>query len=538
MQETPDAPGNRVLGISPGDQIGGRYEIVRVLGVGGTGAVFEARHMTIGRTVAIKLLLPELAQNPVVPQRFLQEARTANEVRHKNIVEVIDFGADNGRLYMVMEFLHGESLADYILREAPVAPGPIIRILEPIMGALAAAHARGIVHRDVKPQNIFLQRTEGDDEPVPKLIDFGIAKRLAGGDVNLTSTGMILGTPAYMSPEQARADRTVTHAADQYSLGVIFYQALTGHIPYEADSYPALLIQIVSQPPVDILQRRPDLDPGLAAVVMRMLARAPSHRYASFADLRLALRPWRDVNEKSTPLDAQRPEVAAPTRPDGSRESTPDPVTVQLPQKAISSVPAPMTPSAPPAPVAYSNATTEGVYPPPPAAPSRLGLLAAFVGVMAVGMVSLAVWLAVRPDGRPKPPPSPAVDASRPAETVTLRIDVEPPVAEISLDGVVVGHGHAELLRPRGDRRLQLRLSAPGFAAVSDVLSCSSDARVSRVLVSLTAPPTPPRPNNGARVVGSAPPPPPPPPTTPPQNIDPPVRNHEHPRIDPTNPFR
>ncbi|MFO0653152.1 MAG: protein kinase [Polyangiales bacterium] len=538
MQETPDAPGNRVLGISPGDQIGGRYEIVRVLGVGGTGAVFEARHMTIGRTVAIKLLLPELAQNPVVPQRFLQEARTANEVRHKNIVEVIDFGADNGRLYMVMEFLHGESLADYILREAPVAPGPIIRILEPIMGALAAAHARGIVHRDVKPQNIFLQRTEGDDEPVPKLIDFGIAKRLVGGDVNLTSTGMILGTPAYMSPEQARADRTVTHAADQYSLGVIFYQALTGNIPYDADSYPALLIQIVSQPPVDILQRRPDLDPGLAAVVMRMLARTPSHRYASFADLRLALRPWRDVDERTTTREALRPEVAAPTRPDGSRESTPEPVTVQLPQKAISSVPAPMAPSTPPAPAVMSNATTEGVYAPPPAAPSRLGLLAAFVGVMAVGMVSLAVWLAVRSDGRPKPPPPPAVDASRPAETVTLRIDVEPPVAEISLDGVVVGHGHAELLRPRDDRRLQLRLSAPGFAAVSDVLSCSTDARVSRVLVSLTAPTPPPRQNNNARVVGSAPPPPPPPPPPPQQNIDPPVRNHEHPRIDPTNPFR
>ncbi len=415
MQETPDAPGNRVLGISPGDQIGGRYEIVRVLGVGGTGAVFEARHMTIGRTVAIKLLLPELAQNPVVPQRFLQEARTANEVRHKNIVEVIDFGADNGRLYMVMEFLLGESLADYILREAPVAPGPIIRILEPIMGALAAAHARGIVHRDVKPQNIFLQRTEGDDEPVPKLIDFGIAKRLAGGDVNLTSTGMILGTPAYMSPEQARADRAVTHAADQYSLGVIFYQALTGNIPYEADTYPALLIQIVSQPPIDIMRRRPDLDPGLAAVVMRMLARAPSHRYASFADLRLALRPWRDVNEKTSSPDASRPEVAAPTQPDGSRESTPEPITVQLPRKAVSSVPAPMTPSVSAPPVGPSNGPTDAVYSPPPAPPSRLGVLAAFVGVMAVGMVSLAVWLAVRPGGAPKPTPSHALDASRPA---------------------------------------------------------------------------------------------------------------------------
>ncbi len=546
MRESSEGAGRNMLGVSPGDQIGGRYEIVRVLGVGGTGAVFEARHTAIGRTVAIKLLLPELASNPVVPQRFLQEARTANEVRHKNIVEVIDFGADNGRLYMVMEFLHGESLAEYLRREAPTAPGPIIRILEPIMGALAAAHARGIVHRDVKPQNIFLQHTEGDDEPVPKLIDFGIAKRLAGGDINLTSTGMILGTPAYMAPEQARAERSITHAADQYSLGVILYQALTGHIPYEADSYPALLIQIVSQPPIDISRWRPDLDPNLAAVVMRMLERKPSHRYASFADLRLALRPWRDANDRGSSSPSSRPETTAPTRPDGT-PSTPDPITVALPPRAPPPrTPSPLPPSFTPPEVTPPSVNPSAVTPPslstsPPTVespPSRLGALAAVVGVMAVGMVGLAIYLAVRSPGAPRP--APAVDASRPLESVTLRVDVEPAIAEITLDGVVVGHGHAEILRPRDDRRLQLRLSAPGYASMSDVLSCSSDARISRVLVSLSAPPTkvqPATPPGPTRVTVTSPQTPPPPPPPPPP-AEPQVHNHDHPRIDPTNPFR
>jgi serine/threonine-protein kinase len=521
MQAAPEAPGSRVLGISPGDQIGGRYEIVRVLGVGGTGAVFEARHMTLGRAVAIKLLLPELAANPVVPHRFLQEARTANEVRHKNIVEVIDFGADNGRLYMVMELLHGESLADFVQREAPVAPGRIVRILEPVMGALATAHARGIVHRDVKPQNIFLQQGEGDGEPVPKLIDFGIAKRIVGGDAQLTSTGMILGTPAYMAPEQARADRHVTHAADQYSLGVILYQALTGHIPYEADTYPALLIQIVSQPPTDIAHWRPDLDPALARVVMRVLSREASHRYASFADLRAALAPWRHDDARGAPTAPSPQGRAAPTQPDGTPASSPEAVTVQRPPSA-------------PRPAATQPPTAAL-----PAPPSRLGALAAVVVALAVAMVSAAVWLARHPDpARPSPSVAPA------PEFITLRVDVEPPVAEIALDGVVVGHGHAEVLRPRDGRRLQLRLSAPGFASVTDVLVSASDARVSRVLVSLAPPslaapaapaaPGAARPPRGVVNAVAAPAPPP----DAPRAVAPPRPDPDHPRIDPTNPFR
>ena len=512
MQATPDTPAGTVMGIRPGELIGGRYEIVRVLGVGGTGAVFEARHRAIGRLVAIKFLLPELAANPVVPQRFLQEAQTANEVRHKNIVEVLDFGADAGRLYMVMEYLHGESLADFLTRESPAAPGRIIRVLEPVLGALHAAHLRGIVHRDVKPQNIFLARVEGDDELLPKLIDFGIAKRIVGGDVNLTSTGMILGTPAYMAPEQARAEKNVSHLADQYALGVILYQGLTGRIPYDGDTYPAMLIQIVSQPPAEILRYRPDLDRRLAAVVMRCLARDPARRFASLLDLRDALLPWRDdlTVGGAAPSRPAPPDV--PTRPDGTPDGA-DPPTI--PNGRVSRAPASIPPLDAPT-VARP-------------APSSLPVVAALVSLAAFGMVGLAVWLATRP--APAPRVAAAPDAAAPGEVITFRLDVTPATAEITLDGLVVGAGHAEVVRPRDGRRIQLRLAAPGHAAVTDVLVASADLRVSRVLVPLAAPPDlvprqPPRLTPQLLPPPQAPPEPPRP------------RDHTHPRIDPTNPFR
>jgi len=498
------------MGISPGELIGGRYEIVRVLGVGGTGAVFEARHRAIGRLVAIKFLLPELAANPVVPQRFLQEAQTANEVRHKNIVEVLDFGADAGRLYMVMEYLHGESLADFLTRESPTTPGCIIRVLEPVLGALHAAHLRGIVHRDVKPQNIFLARVEGDDEVLPKLIDFGIAKRIVGGDVNLTSTGMILGTPAYMAPEQARAERTVSHLADQYALGVILYQGLTGRIPYDADTYPAMLIQIVSQPPAEILRYRPDLDRRLAAVVMRCLARDPAQRFASLLELRDALQPWRDDLSVGASVPSRPAPPDVPTRPDGTPDPS-DPPTI--PNGRVSSAPASIPPL---------DAPTVAR----PAPSSSLPFVAALVGLAALGMVALAAWLATRPA---PPPRAAAPDAAAPAEGITFRIDVTPATAEITLDGLVVGAGHAEVVRPRDGRRIQLRLAAPGHAAVTDVLVASADLRVSRVLVPLAAPPPDLVPRQPPRLTPQLFPPPQEPPRP---------RDHTHPRIDPTNPLR
>jgi hypothetical protein len=520
-----NAANDRPLGVSPGDVIGGRYEIIRVLGVGGTGAVFEARHRTIARTVAVKLLLPEIAlSNPAVPQRFLQEARTSNEVRHKNIVEVLDFGNDQGRLFMVMEFLEGENLGARIKRDAPLTPGVIIRLLEPIMSALALAHSRGIVHRDVKPQNIFLALTPGEDGITPKLIDFGIAKRVVTDDVGLTATGMILGTPAYMPPEQAAGgSKHVTPAADQYALGAILYEALTGSVPHQADSYPAMLVAIVTGPPPDVRHLRPDLDPGLAAAIMRALAYEPSQRFSSLYELRDALAPFRD-DYAAGPVarpGASIPVLHQQTRPDGS----PGPADARRAAlaRAPGALPPPViTPTEPPRAFA-------------PAPAHHLPWIAAVIGVVAVGMVILAAALAAR---RPAVAPATAAAAARAprvgvdGDNITFRIDVDPAAAIITLDGAAVGQGHAELLRPRDGRRYQLRLSAPGHANVSDVLVANADARISRVLAPLGAPPPPP-------LVRTAPAPAPTPfPAFAPVPL-PPARtpDRRHPMIDRNNPF-
>ncbi len=527
----PNPPSNeRPLGVSPGDVIGGRYEVVRLLGVGGTGAVFEARHRTIQRTVAVKLLLPEIAMsNPAVPQRFLQEARTSNEVRHKNIVEVIDFGNDDGRLFMVMEFLEGESLGALLKREAPVAPGTIVRLLEPIISALALAHGRGIVHRDVKPQNIFLTRTPGDDQIIPKLIDFGIAKRIVTDDVTLTATGMILGTPAYMPPEQATGgSKNVTPAADQYALGAIMYEALTGTVPHYADAYPAMLVAIVSGPPQDIRLLRPDLDPALAAVVMRALAYEPSHRFASLYDLRDALAPFRDLKVRGV---AVRPGAPAPlahqqTRPDGTPDATVA-RRAELARAPVALAPHVVQPTSPPPSLTATTATGGGALP----------WVAGVIGVIALAMVVLAVSVGVsrhRANTRPTPPvahdpPRTVTDG----DNITFRVDVDPPTATIAVDGVVVGQGHAEILRPRDGRRYQLRLSAPGHANVSDVLVAAADARISRVLAPLNGP-TPPPPGPTTVIVRQ----PAPPPTLVPALV--PAGNphdRRHPNIDRNNPF-
>ncbi len=527
MHPSPPSPSDRPLGAAPGDILGGRYELLSLLGVGGTGAVFEARHTTIGRVVAVKVLLPEIAASPNVAQRFLQEAQTANAVRHRNIVEVIDFGSDGGRLFMVMEYLRGESLAATLKREAPMRPAAIISLLDPVMAALHLAHQQGVVHRDVKPHNIFIVH-EPDGERVPKLLDFGIAKRLVPGDVQLTGTGMILGTPAYMAPEQARGARDVTPAADQYALGAILYQALSGRVPHHADTYPAMLIAIVSGPPVDLRQERPDLDPALAAIVMRALHADPTKRFASVAALRDALLPFLgDAHDRQrSPLPAHPASLppAAPTRPDGTAVTRGPATPRHGPPEPIAPAAAPGPGSAHPLARVATLVTALAVLSAGGAAALVLSGPAPHSGVVDAGHRA--------PTARPRTPgvAAPVAGLVAPAVPVTFRVDVHPPTAEIFLDGTLLGRGHAEVLRPRDGTRHQLRLTAPDHAEVTEVLVADADARVSRML----APLPPPSPHHG---------PAPPAPRTPPTAGAPPPRPHpptwpHRPDIDRTNPFR
>jgi serine/threonine-protein kinase len=498
---SPDPTGG--VGLAPGDRVADRYEIVRLLGAGGMGAVFEARHIAIGKVVALKVLRPELANDPQGSVRFLQEARAANEVRHRNIVEILDFGIDGGRYYMVMEYLRGESLAALMEREGRMSPGRIIAIMDPVLRALAVAHERGIVHRDIKPENIFLAVEEEGAEPVPKLLDFGIAKRTNNEDVRLTSTRMALGTPAYMAPEQVTGAKSVTGAADQYAVGVILYEALTGRIPHEAETYNLMIIAKVTAGPTPLSVLRPDLDPALVDVIMRALATEPAQRFPTVAALREALVPFRDLVDPA-PVAPPRPVAPSdPTRPDGTAMMPEGPgAAMGSTSPAIEgAVPVPRTvhAGATQAPEVWSTDVDVALLTTTaPASTRRQGfsrvVLVVGLGALVLGLGVIALRATVGSTAPPIPSPTThsATTTAPAAETVVFRIRVQPSSAEIALDGTVVGNGVADVTRPRDGRRHQLRLSAPGYATVSEVLVADADTHIDRVLAALPAPPAAP----------------------------------------------
>jgi eukaryotic-like serine/threonine-protein kinase len=248
------------------------------IGRGGNGIVYKARDVRLKRTVAVKLLPPELAYRAEIRTRFLQEAQTAAQLSHPNIVPIYTVDEKDGLVYFVMGFVDGESLGSRLRAQGPVAAPESKRILREVGEALSYAHARGVIHRDIKPDNILLG-TDGR----AMVTDFGIARAIdetTGGGTRLTATGMAIGTPAYMSPEQCAGDRTIDGRSDLYSLGVVGYQMLSGVPPFTGSSTPALLIKQISEAPVPLRERRPDVPEPLARVIMVLLAKAPTDRFA------------------------------------------------------------------------------------------------------------------------------------------------------------------------------------------------------------------------------------------------------------------
>ncbi|MBX3271253.1 MAG: serine/threonine protein kinase, partial [Sandaracinaceae bacterium] len=273
-----------------GTTLADKYALERVLGSGGMGTVFEARHAWTGRRVAVKLLKPALAAERNVRERFLREARAAAALEHDNAVSVLDMGeTDDGTVFLVLELLRGRTLADLLAERGRLGADEALSILLPVIDALGAAHARGFLHRDVKPENIFLTASAAG-VLVPKLLDFGLAKALVESPSSVqTATGLVLGTPHYMSPEQASGARELTPATDVWSAGVVLYECLSGQLPFGGSTLTAVLLAIVSSPAPPLATRAPDLSPALAAAVDRALATAPADRYASMAALREAL---------------------------------------------------------------------------------------------------------------------------------------------------------------------------------------------------------------------------------------------------------
>ena len=273
-----------------GTVIAGKYRIDAVLGRGGMGAVYRATHLMLNKTVAVKTIKPDLIESAEMVQRFQREARAATSLDHPNIVAVYDLGqAEDGALYIAMEFVKGVDLKEAIRTSGPMPPTRIVPLLRQVASALARAHRNHIVHRDLKPQNLVIGTDASGEERV-KLLDFGIAKSLEDGATPLTDAGFSLGTPHYMAPEQAMG-AAVDGRADIYALGVILYEMLVGDVPFNAASAPAVLIKHLNEAPEPPSHRRPDLQipPALEGIALRCLEKEPARRFQTAEDFAAAL---------------------------------------------------------------------------------------------------------------------------------------------------------------------------------------------------------------------------------------------------------
>ncbi|HEX5076936.1 MAG TPA: protein kinase [Gemmatimonadaceae bacterium] len=293
------------------------YELDREIGRGGMGIVYKAKDRRLKRPVAVKLLPPELAFRSEIRSRFLKEAETAAQLSHPNIVPIYSVDERDGLVYFVMAFVDGENLAARLHSQGRLDATESRRILKEVAEALAYAHERGVVHRDIKPDNILLC---ADDDGRVMVTDFGIARAVSeGSDSRLTATGMAIGTPAYMSPEQSMGERDIDGRSDLYALGVVGYQMLAGELPFNAPSTPALLVKQISERPTPIDVHRPDAPPDLARAVMMLLEKDPANRFPS-ADALVTALDTGDVPELPSSSMTQEPNRLAGI-PTQSRDS-------------------------------------------------------------------------------------------------------------------------------------------------------------------------------------------------------------------------
>ncbi len=468
-----------------GDVIEGKYKVLRKIGAGGMGTVYEGVNIRIERRVAIKVLHADIAELPEFAKRFEREARAAARIGSPHVCDVLDLGdLPNGERFIVMEFLEGMSLEERIVTRGKMTEQELAPIAFEILEGLGTMHHASVVHRDLKPANVFLAREPGRRQEVVKILDFGVAKLLPRADDPgaMTSTGSMMGTPLYMSPEQARGARDVDGRTDLYAASVMFYRALSGALPYMADNLHELLFKIVLEEPKPLAEIIPDVDPEFAALVMKGLERDPGRRWSSAREYQEAIAAWgRTQGIPSLNFEVTLPTTPPPLLPlSGSLPIVPaavtpvKPITPVAPEKTpveATQLAAGQTQAMPHAmegsdraikingktPTAWSEdapeiakrayaelAAKNGMRPPltsdpapsevvpsnvpthVPSKPKRTGVIIAGVGIAVLGLVGvIGVTAMTKPSPGPAPtlasssPPPPASETTEPPPTPT-----------------------------------------------------------------------------------------------------------------------
>ena len=498
--------------LTPGQQVG-EYVIDSLIGAGGFGTVFRATHPLIGKTVAIKVLSRAYSAQPEMVSRFVAEARSVNQIRHRNIIDIFGFGQlDDGRHYFVMELLEGQPLDQFLEEHGRLELADAVPILRGVARALDAAHDKGIIHRDIKPENIFLV-ADPEGGWFPKLLDFGIAKAFGGQPEGMhkTRTGAPIGTPYYMSPEQCRG-RDVDHRTDIYAFGCVAYELLTGTVPFSGDDYMDILMKQIGEPPPLLSETVPALQ-ALDEAIQWMMQKDPADRPANLTAALAALEQSAESSGVALPVARTTGQLVRTTPAPALRTPTPStrPIasaeTIDLSGRAAT-VAADAPPSKATPAVAAVPATVTGVG----EAPSRRGRGAVFAGAAVVALAIAAVVVVkvtgsrggdaaapVAPAPGPATPVAPPVAPPAPS-TVAITVTGSPAGARVTGPGGAAVTLPGTLTIARGEASIELVISADGFVETRSTVVPSQAASVVVNLVAATvATPTPtPTPSAGS----------------------------------------
>jgi serine/threonine-protein kinase len=405
-----------------------KYKIQRVIGKGGMGIVYEAQHMVLGKRVAIKLMLDKYFEDTEAKARFQREAYAASQIGSPHIIDVADIGSlPDGRSYVVMEYLNGKPLSDVLEQSGPMPPWRAMAIMKQVLRAVGAAHARGVIHRDLKPDNIFLI-DQGDNQDFVKLLDFGISKVLDPDEqiafTKLTTTGVVMGTPLYMAPEQAMG-QPAGAGADIYALGVILYELLSGRTPFVGNTYAVLVAQLLTAAPEPLQNLRPGLPAALVNAVHRALEKDPARRFSTAEMFAASLPGDRTVSqiELAGTLDSGYAVARIPTGAHHTGKKSRGPI------------------------IAVVAALVLGV---------------ATAGVLIATQTGAETKQAVT---QPEPPPEPAKPKSEPIEppvaikTGLLKVASQPDGAQVFVDGKPMGTAPLEVTLSTGKHDVRFELA-------------------------------------------------------------------------------